>query len=590
MGRGEAEVQALGPSRRTFITHLLVVIAISWVVYLNALDNDFTNWDDPETVVHNPAIRGLDAAHVGQILIPDETGASGIRGVYRPVWTLSYALDYSLGGLNPAAYHAHSVLLHSLNSGLVYILALAVGLASLPALLAALLFAVHPIHVEAVTWTSGRNEVLLTLFFLIAVLLATFRARLSNGFRPWAYVLSLIALVLALLSKITAAVFPFLVLGAYAWFVDHNRERSSCSRACVLRHVPYLALSAGLVWIELLVSRAGVVVRPETAEGRVITLLTVPKVVLTYLGSLAAPIGLAPRYDTSYVTGFSAEAALTFLGLAVVLLAAVWTGKRSRTFGFTAWWFALTLLPASNIVLLSSLRADRFLYLPSVGFCLAAGILLQHTWGPKPSGRAAGRIVSIILCGLLVLYSVVTLRQNQVWQDSLALWEETVRRSPGDYMAHHNLGAAYLEAGRTEPAIASIEQAVGLAPNFAKAHNNLGRVYGATGRMDEAEEHLRRAIDLDPDYAGAYANLGVLYAQMERYPEAMRSLKYALRLDPTRAERHLNLAQVYVQTGRFDDARREIQAALSAGLAPQWQALAENLLQSLSEHPQRVTE
>jgi tetratricopeptide (TPR) repeat protein len=578
------------PATRTLVVHILLVIAISWVIYLNALDNDFTNWDDPDTVIHNAAIRSLSGSAVSQILTPDEAGTSGIPGVYRPVWTLSYAWDYFVGELNPAFYHAHSVLLHSLNSALVYLLSLALGLATLPALVTALLFAVHPIHVEAVTWVSGRNELLMTLFFLIAFLLAAFRARLGNGIRPGAYILSIVVLAFALLSKATAAVFPLLLAVTYLWFLGPDREGRRNPRLWLLRHVPYLILSAVLVWAELWVSRAGVVVRPEEAESRWITLLTVPKLILTYLGSLLIPLGLAPRYDVSYVMGFSEEVGMTILGLAVIVALAVWMGRRFRTFGFASWWFALTLLPASNIVLLTSLRADRFLYLPSVGFCLAAGVLLHHTWGPEKSGRRAGKIIAVLLCGTLVFFSVVTLGQNQVWQNSISLWEKTTARSPGDYMAHHNLGSAYFEAGRMNEAAAALETSVALNPEFAKAHNNLGRVYAALGREENAERHLRWAIDLQPDYASAFANLGVLYAQQKRYPEASRSLKHAIRLDPGRAERHLNLAQIYVQTGKLDEAEQEIRAAIDAGLAPEWEQRARELLESISERQRDMVE
>lgn len=570
------------PSRRAILIHVTLILTVSWAVYLNALENDFTNWDDPEVVVHNPSIRGLGWTRLSTILAPHEAGASGIQGVYRPVWTLSYALDYRLGALDPTTYHFHSILLHSIAAVLVYILATAVGLAGFPALMTALLFAVHPVHVEAVAWTSGRNEVLVTLFFLAAYLLACFRANLGNGFRAGAYVLSLACLALALLSKATAAVFALLAGVTYFWFLRAEAGVVKRRGRCILRHLPYLLMGAGLVWVEVFVSRAVVVVRPELAESRTITLLTVPKVILVYLGALVLPRGLSPRYDTAYVTGASTEALLTVLGLGAVVIAAIWIARRLPVFGLGSWWFALTLLPASNILLLSTLRADRFLYLPSVGFCLAAGALLRTRGGPIPARSHFRNPVTFALLGLALFWAFGTVRQNRVWRNSRTLWEHAEAVAPGDYMVHHNLGTAYFEAGRPEEAILAFERSIALNPNFAKAHNNLGQLYARVGRRAEGEGHLRQAIDLDPEYARAYANLGVLYAEEGRLTDAIRSLEEAVRMNPEMAVARLNLGQLYASTGRSEGAIREIQRALETDLGPSDRRRAEILLRALS--------
>ncbi len=564
-------------SARVTALHVTILLLAAWLVYVNAIGNDYTNWDDPEVILNNPHIRTLDADHVRRIFTPGEEGTSGIRGIYRPIWTLSYALDNRVGGLNPAAVHAHSLLLHSLNATLVYLLALAVGLASAPAFAAALVFAVHPIHVEAVAWASGRNEVLVTLFFLAAYLLAAFRTRLAGRFHPGLYAVSLALLALALLSKVTAAVFPFLLFATYAWFL-RNRERDSvCRGACVARHLPYLLLSLGLAWIELFVSRAGVVVHPENAASRAVTLLTMPKVVLSYLGSLMLPLHLAPRYDTAYVTGASAEAVATILGLVLVILFSVWIGRRWRAFGFAALWFALTLLPAGNLVLLSTLRADRFMYLPSVGFCLALGALFQIS---REKNRSLGRIVAMVLAGWCVFCAGVTIGQNRIWKNSVALWETTATRSPGDYMAHHNLGIAYIEAGRREIARLAFERSLELNPDFSKTHNNLGRMSAAAGETEQAERYFRKAIEIDPAYANAFTGLGALYAQTKRDKEAVLALEQSIALDPTQGEPHFLLGQIYARTGNPARAREELTRALASGLAPASTLRAEALLRS----------
>jgi len=572
------------PSGRVLVVHLIAILAISWGAYWNAIDNGFSNWDDPAVVLNNPNIQSLDGHHIARVLAPTETGTSGIPGVYRPVWTLSYALDYLHAGMDPQTYHLHSILLHSINGMLVYLLALAVGLSVYPALVAAVLFSVHPIHVEAVAWVSGRNELLLAMFFLIAFLLAVFRTHLRNGFRPAVYALSLVAVVLALLSKVTAAAFPFVLLAAYLWFLESDNRKTGCPAPCFLRHIPYVVLSAALVGIELAVTRAGVVVRPELAESRLVTWLTIPKVTLAYLASLIAPVGLSPRYDTAYVASAPGVFA-TLLGLLLVVLPAVWISRKSRVFGLATVWFALTFLPASNIVLLSTLRADRFLYLPSVGFCLAAGVLLQKSLsGDRPRWLTA-RIVAPVLAIAIVIYAGLTIRQNRVWQDSLSLWEHAVEHAPDDYMVHHNLGTVYFQDGRRADAMLAFERSIALNPNFAKAHNNLGQLHAGRGQWQEAEADFGQAVELDPEYAEAHANLGRVYAQTQRLQLAIQQFRQALERDPDRAETHLDLGQVYLLLGEKDLARAEIERSLSLGLRLERRLQAEVLLRKLSTGP-----
>ena len=564
--------------RRTAAIHVAVLLAVSWALYAGTLGYDFTNWDDPDTVAENPYIRS--AGRLGAVFDPREAGTSGIPGVYRPVWTLSYAVDYALGGMNPRVFHAHNVLLHSLNSVAVYILALALGLGAFPALVAGLFFAAHPVHVEAVAWISGRNELLLTFFFLLAFLLARFRAGLDGRPRMGMLLLSMLFLVLALLSKITAAVFVFVLYGAYRWFRTDDRE-SSCGRVCALRHVPYLLLSALIAAIEVFVARPGVVVQTGTEGSRAATLLTIPKLVLTYLSSLVWPLGLAPRYDTRFFQNVSAGFLLTAIGLLAVLAAAVWIARRSRVFGLSAWWFAWTLLPASNLVMLSTFRADRFLYLPSVAFSLAAALLFRRAWKRPRSLFGTARLLAVAIPALLVFHAGVTLDQTRMWRSGTALWENTVERSPGDYMAWHNLGAAHQETGRTDDALRALQRSVDLNPNWAKSRSNLGQALARSGRTEEAERHLRRAMDLDPAYAPPYASLGILYAQAGRFPEAVDILIRAIRLDPDRAVPHLNLGQVYLQMGRAEDARRELTRARDLGLPPAFRSRAEELMDAI---------
>jgi len=521
---------------------------VTLAVYLDAFPNTFV-WDDTYLIVDNPTIKrwaGVRALLTGPLL-PGPTGTP----YYRPVQALTYLLDYHLWGLTPAGFHLTSVLLHAGTAMLLYRLGGSLLRDARAALVAALLFAVHPIHTEAVTYIAGRSDPLAALLML-AALLAGRDARPS---------LALPAFLLALLAREAAMVLvPLTVLVdvAVGWR-DGERLRATLRARVVSRYVPMLAV----LLFYLVLRSAAVGTRPvvfaTAAVPLGLRLLTMFGVVVRYLGLLLVPIGLHMERIVPAVQSPWDPAVLGPALLVAVLFAAPLLGRR-RTWpiAFGVGWFCVALLPVANVVPLATFMAEHWLYVPSMGLFLAAGWCLS-----RMAGRTAWGLVAI--GAAVVLYGGLTIRRNLDWRDPITIFEATVRCSPQGARAWTNLGQAYQEAGQREQAKTAYGHALGLpAPpvEAAHVHNNLGNLYRDERHYDESVRELQEALRLDPKYVAAYNNLALTLRALGRDGEARAALEVALGIDVASAMTHNNLGNVFFRDGDLVRAAAEYQRAL----------------------------
>ncbi|MFI5183732.1 MAG: tetratricopeptide repeat protein [Vicinamibacteria bacterium] len=580
----------------------LAVTAACALVYANALSNGFV-FDDIHLVKDNDAIRS--AAYIREIFTDNLWGLLGrASNYYRPLPPLMYMGTYALFGLVPWAFHLLNVVLHAGASVLVYLIALrllgrpdpggppVVG----PALLAALLFAVHPIHTEAVTWIAGIMDVSCTFFALLSFycFLRVGDTRLLGA----PYVLSLASFFLATLCKEPALLLP-LVIFAYD-YLRRGRSERSLGRA-VTRTIPYVAVVGLYLALRSHALKGMVpVTRGGTDIGAYETWINIPPLFELYLRKLAIPLYQNVLYHVPPVTSLLEPRA--FLGLVVVaafVAAAIAAARRSSAVFLSLAFLALPLAPALYLPALTqkpvNAFAERYAYFASVGLVLLAGAALLQVRSRRP--RAYGVAVAAVAV-VIVVFAVLTVERNTVWKDNLALWSDSVAKSPQSAIAHENLGYALFYAGRRDEGARELQTALRLDsdiprrvvatgiqysrkglfkeailefsialmfdPNMVDAHYNLGLALQEKGWLDAAIEHYQRALALAPRFEEAHVNLGIAHAEKGDLDKAIDHFRAAVELEPTDREARHNLARAYAAKGLLSlaEEQRRIAATL----------------------------
>ena len=508
-----------------------LVIALAVLASLGAALWGGFAWDDRPLIVENRLIK--DPAEVGTILTSGFWQAGDrhdrFRSFFRPLVTLTYALDYAVWGLRPFGFHLTNLALHFLCALLVFRLARSEGLAQTSALAGAVLFAVHPVHVESVAWISGRTDLLCGVFVLCAFLL-----------RRRQRALSLACFALGLLSKEAAAALPVLIFGD-RWLGDparRGRLRRSLAAAA-----PYLGILILYLGARRLALGSGT--DPLYHLDPEAWIATVLFVLARYATLLLLPVRLDPHYPYAARQGLADPVVVLS---ALIVLPVLWAGialwrRRSRT-AFWLGWIIVGLLP----VILSFgsfgdiLLADRFLYIPSVGFALLAA---------RASGEIVGRLDSVrarrLVAATAVLAVVALASQSfaavRVWKDDVTLFSRLILTSPDSAMVRCNLGLARYDRGDYQTAKQEFEEAIRLAPEYSLAHNDLAAAYEREGRF-------REALRIVPGQLESQVNVGNLLVRLGRPEEGLAMLQEVVRKAPSYPQGLYALADAADRTGQ----------------------------------------
>ena len=528
----------------------LVVAAAVAVAFGAALLNRFT-YDDRMVIQEaEPLFRDLP---LWETLLSTDYFLASHESTYRPVVTLSYALDYAVGGLSPWVYHLQSVLWH-LGCALL-VMALARRLLGAAqrnaALVAGLLFAVHPVLTEAVDNASFREDPLATFFALLALMLAlrgTRRALLG----------ALASYALALLAKESALVTPLLLVGCRLCLADERRPRLE-----VVREVIGFAAVTGL----FLVIRFGVMASapdygdyPGGSLGAAI--LGTPRILVRYLRLLIVPWPLCADY--SGVFDFPPRPAVlvaSLLPLLVLTALAAWSLRHRRLLALGVAWFFAALGPVLNLVPIPVPAAERFLYLPFVGATLCAAV--GWSWlEPRLEGRrrlVAAAVLVVVLLGLAGLANV----RHPDWRDNQRLWSQTVQHQPRAWGARHGLGVEFKERGELERAARELEASLAARPTRsarALITNDLGIVYGMQNRLDDSARLLRETLK-DSPHAKTYLNLGITLMRMKDFAGAEAAMREAVKRNPLYGRGFATLATLKIQQGNLVEAAEHLEKA-----------------------------
>lgn len=482
---------------------------MSFVSYISALPNDFVGFDDHLLVVDNPPVK---EGRLGDILCRPS------RGTYLPLRALSYAAEYAAFGAQPFWFHLTNVALHTANSMLVIIVLRALGTTVPVAFAAASLFAVHAVHTEAVTWISGRRDVLFAFFYLSAFLLyVQFRRKDC----VWAYAGSAIAFLLSCLSKGVAVTFlPTIV----AWDWCEGCVRRGQLRGYAKSVLVFGAITAAMLAMHVYMGGQSGAIKGYHGGSLASAMYAMVGVIAAYARLLLFPVHLCVGYyfDPSWrPAGLSAVAGLALLAGGIAFA----TAHRRR--GFWFWWALLGLLPVLNLVPISTLQAERYLYLPTLSFA----VLLA--WAIRQS-RFGRRMTATVLCSVLAGHAALTCHRNLEWRNTTSLWRSSLRSSPRNPKGIGALALVEKEErelyGRAERGFL---KALAIDPKDKSTHINLGALYIGLGRTAQAEQHFRRVVDLDPDNVKAHVNLGLVLFHHGRVGDAAYHARRATEIAPS---------------------------------------------------------
>lgn len=521
----------------------IISALVTLLVYIPAFGNGFVSLDDWDYVTQNPFIRHLDAAFFRSVFTEAHIAN------WHPLTMISYGVDYSLWGLDPFWYHLENVLFHSANTLLAGLLGARLvkiyldnrGRKADPrnlfftALVTALLFGLHPIHVESVAWISERKDVLFTFFFLLSMLayISYTKAKEAKAFY---YIASLFFFTLSIMSKPMAVTLPLILI-----IIDLcPLERRIGLKRSLIEKFPFFALSALSGVLTIWAQSAGDAVTSLEAIPLPTRLLVALRGYAFYLYKLIVPTGLVPLYPYPENVSASAPEYLGSIALISIITAVCIATFRRYRFLSAAWAFYLiTLLPVIGLVQVGSQpAADRYMYISSVAPFLLFGILAGYL-ASRPPFKKQAYIIGGLTVILTAVLSVMTVRQISVWKDPVTMWSHVIKVYPDSHLARYNLGGVYKTYGDFDTAIIYFTEALAIKPGFSEALNNRGAAYIMTGDNQRAVADITKAIEAEPRNAEAHYNRAIALENMGLQDSAIASYKRSAELGLIQANEKL---------------------------------------------------
>jgi protein O-mannosyl-transferase len=540
-------------SRTNSVLGGVIIVVAALAAYHNCFRVPFL-LDDLRSIMENQTIRHLWPLW-GPLSPPSKLTVEG-----RPVVNLTLAINYALGGVTPWGYHALNLAIHILAGltlfGIVRRTLLRPALrdrfgaaANRLALAIAVVWTVHPLQTEAVTYVAQRAESLMGLFYLLTIY--CFIRGVESGRPAGWYALSVTACLLGMGTKEVMVSAPLMVL-LYDWMF----VAGSLSEAWPRRWRLYVGLAATWVLLGYLVANAssrGGSAGFGTETSWWTYALTQCRAVVHYLRLSVWPYPLVFDYGTATVKhlGQALPYALVLAALAAGTVIAL---CRRQAIGFLGVWFFAILAPSSSVVtVVTQTMAEHRMYLS-----LAAVVTL----GVMAINALLGRHSSAVFLALALGFGFLTAQRNEDYRTELSIWSDTVAKRPDNARAHNNLGLALQQAGRTREAVEHYEQALQIKPDYADAHYNLGIVFFREGKLDDAIGHFEHALRISPDYTKAHYNLGIVFMQEGKLSDAIGHFEEALRIDPDYAKAHANLGTALARMGKNEEAAAQFEQAL----------------------------
>jgi protein O-mannosyl-transferase len=548
-----------------------LLILIAFLCYGNILLNGFV-YDDDQQILQNPYVKSWH--YLPQIFgttVWSFVGQAGATNYYRPLMTLSFLVLWQVFGPLPFGFHLFSILVNALVVFLVFDVGCRLFNDRRIAWIGALLFAVHPIHTEAVDWIAAIPDLETAFFILLALSLL---ARPGN--MDWKRSLGVQAsFLLALLCKEPALMFGLLAI-VFQHGVRTDRQNTTMTRK-LLQDLPFCVIGLGYLTLRIALfgKVAPVLQHPNVSWSQ--TIYSAFASIADYTRLLVWPAHLSAFHVFHPSNSLGDPRVLAGIGIFVLAIAGILKlHKKSPPAAFSILWIGVTLGPVLNARwMAANVLTERYLYLPSVGFCWLAGWCAAQLWDAVPrlgtSFRGLRLVVPTAIGAAAVLASAATISRNTDWRNDLTLYTRTLQTDPDAHIIRSNLGGVYFDSGQVQRAGREWEIALAGKPDNVVTMNALGMLYTQEGKYADALAMFQRAIAARPLWGTAHYNYGLLLQKTGETNRALDEFRSAVQLSPLDATARRRYGEALLATGKLDEAEAQLKFAVD--LEPSLEAL-----------------
>jgi protein O-mannosyl-transferase len=541
------------------------IAVITFIFYKGSLDNKFTNWDDLGYVLTNPLIKDSSMEGLKRLFHID----SLVMGNYHPLTIITYWWEYGKEGLEPYIYHRDSMIFHILCTFTVFAFIRVLTRNTIAAAIAALLFAVHPMRVESVTWIAGRKDLLYGMFYMLACTTHIFYIRNQAGKKTLWFIATILLFALSLFCKSVGVTLPVVLL-----FIDYY-ERRKLNLMLLVEKIPLFALSMTFGLISIYAQKdVGALGTLDISFKPWERLALGCYALCTYIWKALLPVGLTNFYPYPMKVGDSLSGVFYIYPLIVggLLFALIkyWRNNRLVVLGLS--FFIINLLLLLQFMPVGgAIMSDRYTYIPYVGLFLMAGCLVA--WLIEEKKQSAGLVIgaSVALC---LVYGYMTNERNKDWYDSISLWNDAIEKNPESPIGYFYLGQDYYTRFETaltqqdrqrngDSAFYYFTKSVEHKPDYTSPIICIGEYQRSTGQIDQAKATYLRALAIKDDLESAYLGLGVVYSIKQQFDSAGVAFRKALSLKVYFPEGHSNYANYLDIIGKTDSSLAEYEKAIS---------------------------
>ena len=551
------------PARARFNYKLIFIVVsilvVTYVAFYPSFKNNFTNWDDPGYVTENPHITHVKSADINYMF------THFIMSNYHPLTMLSLAMDYDKVQLAPRRYHVVNVLFHLLNTLLVFLFIYRLsGKRVLVASLVALLFGIHPMHVESVSWVSSRKDVLFAFFFLTGMI--TYLSYLTkNKLKGLYYSFTFVLFVLSALCKPAALTFPVVLL-----LLDFYHKRRFNFKY-LLDKAPFFIVAIIFGIVSIKAQSEGSAISVWNIMGIQYRFLFASYGFASYIYKFLLPINLSAFYP--YPVAFPIVKSLPFMFyvapfIVLGLFVLVWRSlKISRLYAFGFLFFLVNLLLVLQFISVgAALMADRYSYLPFIGLAFVAAMELDRLYkSKKPSLQVVKYGSSVVLVVVGIAFTTLTFQRTRIWKNNITLWTDVIDQYPDKAeIAYKNRGNSYArELKIYDKALQDYNSFIAISANDPSIYSNRGNLFYLMNRFRESLNDYSKSISIDSNYVDAYVNKGNVYMEIKQYDSALIFYNKGIEMDPGRLTTYQSRGYCYEMTGRNEEAIKEYNMVIS---------------------------
>lgn len=503
---------------------ILILLVATVFAYLSSLGNPFI-WDDEQFITQNAYVQTFDIAKL--FTTNTVAGAGIVSNYYRPLTSLSFAIDAKLWGQNPFGFHLTNLFFHVGAGVLLFLLLLELGAGQWGSFFISLFFLIHPVQVEAVSYINSRGDSLFALLLLSAFYCFTQGVLVKKA--KW-LLISGILYISSILAKETALFGLPIFLGILAVLWSQGVRFGKTVRQVLLTLAFFVAAAVGYIVLRLTVLNFQNTLNFYTSQDLysthlVIRLATFCKIFFVYVGLLLFPYPLHMERSVSLVTSIFSPWVLGAVAMVVLVTGGLWFVYRKThnllpLFGF--FWMGVFLAPVSGIIPINGILYEHWLYLPMVGFFLMVVSLGMIALKYMDKKGLVSKILLPFVTVTVCLYIVLTIRQNNIWADPVTFYRYTLSFAPTSVRLHNNLGMVLANQGDNRQAVLEYQKALRYGPEYAVIYNNLGNAEIALGQYQQAEKDLDKALSLSPGFVVPRQNLLKLYIVSKQYDKALK--------------------------------------------------------------------